>query len=264
MKTASFNWGRIMSLQNKVALITGGAQGIGKAIAKYFLEHKASVVIVDNDKTAGKETEAELSTLGKVTFLLADIANEKEIKKVVKATLIKYKKINFLINNAGIFTEKPLQNLTLTEWQRTLAVNLTASFLFAKETLQTLKRNKGVIINIASTRGLMSERNTEAYAASKGGIIALTHALAISLGPHIRVNCISPGWIETRDWKKKSKRRKPHFSEQDLKQHPVGRVGKPEDISAIVGYLVSEEASFITGANFVVDGGMTRKMIYAP
>jgi hypothetical protein len=108
----------------------------------------------------------------------------------------------------------------------------------------------------------MSEANTEAYSASKGGIVALTHAMAVSLGPEVRVNCISPGWIEVSAWRKGRKRKKPALSEADHAQHPAGRVGTPEDIASLAAYLVSGEAGFITGANFVADGGMTRKMIY--
>jgi NAD(P)-dependent dehydrogenase (short-subunit alcohol dehydrogenase family) len=126
-----------------------------------------------------------------------------------------------------------------------------------------LKKNKGSIVNIASTRALQSEANTEAYSASKGGIVALTHALSVSLGPEVRVNCVSPGWIETRDWKKQSKREEVRHTRTDELQHPAGRVGRPDDIASLVDYLCSGEAGFITGANFVVDGGMTRKMIYS-
>jgi NAD(P)-dependent dehydrogenase (short-subunit alcohol dehydrogenase family) len=108
----------------------------------------------------------------------------------------------------------------------------------------------------------MSEPNTEAYSASKGGVVALTHALAVSLGPDVRVNCISPGWIETCEWKKRSARATPHHTDQDRAQHPVGRVGIPEDIASLAEHLLSERAGFVTGQNFVVDGGMTRKMIY--
>jgi NAD(P)-dependent dehydrogenase (short-subunit alcohol dehydrogenase family) len=108
----------------------------------------------------------------------------------------------------------------------------------------------------------MSEPNTEAYSATKGGILALTHALAISLGPDIRVNCISPGWIEVSEWQKQATRKEPELSEQDHQQHPAGRVGKPEDIASLAVYFASPEAAFITGANFVIDGGMTKKMIY--
>jgi len=155
-----------------------------------------------------------------------------------------------------------MKDLSLAEWNQVIGTNLTGSFLLAKHCGDHLQRNNGRIVNIASTRALMSEPDTEAYAASKGGIVALTHALALSLGPQVTVNCISPGWIETCEWKKQSARHTAKHSDADKAQHPVGRVGKPEDIASLVAYLVSPEASFITGANFVVDGGMTRKMIY--
>jgi hypothetical protein len=115
---------------------------------------------------------------------------------------------------------------------------------------------------VASTRAIQSEPDTEAYAAAKGGMVALTHALAVSLGPHVRVNCISPGWIEVSDWRKSSRRAEPKLREIDHIQHPVGRVGDPYDVAGLTAYLLSGEAGFITGQNFVVDGGMTRKMIY--
>jgi NAD(P)-dependent dehydrogenase (short-subunit alcohol dehydrogenase family) len=251
-----------MSFNKKVAIVTGGAQGIGKAIAKYFLEQKAAVVIVDYDKAAGNETQKEYQVLGDILFIHAEVSSEKAIKSAIDKTLKHFSKIDFLINNAGKFVEKPISKLSLKEWNTLLGTNLTGAFLFSKHTAPYLKKTKGVIVNIASTRALMSEPNTEAYAASKGGIVALTHALALSLGPQIRVNCISPGWIETSEWKKSSQRSIPKHSKADLAQHPVGRVGKPEDIADLVGYLVSSNASFISGANFVVDGGMTRKMIY--
>jgi NAD(P)-dependent dehydrogenase (short-subunit alcohol dehydrogenase family) len=117
-----------------------------------------------------------------------------------------------------------------------------------------LRRTRGAIVNIASTRALQSEPNTEAYSASKGGLVALTHALAISLGPRVRVNCVSPGWIETRE--------SARHSRAEHAQHPVGRIGRPEDVAEIVAFLLSDAAGFITGQNFIVDGGMTRKMIY--
>jgi NAD(P)-dependent dehydrogenase (short-subunit alcohol dehydrogenase family) len=127
-----------------------------------------------------------------------------------------------------------------------------------------LRERRGSIVNISSTRALQSEPNCEAYAAAKGGILALTHALAISLGPEIRVNAICPGWIETGDMQKASTRRAVQHSDADREQHPVGRVGVPGDIAATVAFLASPEAGFITGQHIAVDGGMTRKMIYAP
>jgi NAD(P)-dependent dehydrogenase (short-subunit alcohol dehydrogenase family) len=160
-----------------------------------------------------------------------------------------------VVSNAGIMIRKPLHRLTLAEWHRVIDTNLTAAFLLARLAEKPLRRAHGSIVVIASTRAIMSEPNTESYSASKGGLVALTHALAISLGPDVRVNCVSPGWIETKDYG--ALRRKDHI------QHPVGRVGKPQDIAEIVGWLLDAKRSgFVTGANFVVDGGMTRKMIY--
>ncbi|MFZ0606748.1 MAG: SDR family oxidoreductase [Xanthobacteraceae bacterium] len=145
--------------------------------------------------------------------------------------------------------------MTLSEWRRVIDTNLTAAFLLARAAEKPLRRPKGAFVTIASTRALMSEPHPESYSASKAGLVALTHALAMSLGPDVRVNCVSPGWIETKNYR--ALRRKDHT------QHPAGRVGKPEDVAEIVAWLVDGKRSgFVTGANFVVDGGMTRKMIY--
>jgi len=132
----------------------------------------------------------------------------------------------------------------------------------AKHAVPHLRAARGVIVNIASTRALQSEPHTEAYSASKGGLVALTHALAISLGPDVRVNCVSPGWIDTRSWTKRSRRSSDPLPPEDHAQHPAGRVGTPGDVAELVLYLISDRAGFVTGQNFVADGGMTRKMIY--
>ncbi len=157
---------------------------------------------------------------------------------------------------------KPVTGLSIEEWDRVIGVNLTGMFLCMKHTAPHLKELKGAAVNIASTRALMSEPDTESYSASKGGIVALTHALAVSLGPDVRVNCISPGWIDVSNLKKASERVPEELTEADHVQHPAGRVGRAEDIASMVSYLLSDRAAFITGQNFVVDGGMTRKMIY--
>jgi NAD(P)-dependent dehydrogenase (short-subunit alcohol dehydrogenase family) len=181
---------------------------------------------------------------------------------MVAAAISRFGGIHALVNNAAISAGKPVTTLTIDEWDRVIGVNLTGPFLCAKHCAPHLRKARGSIVNIASTRALMSEANTEAYSASKGGIVALTHALAVSLGPDVRVNCISPGWIETRDWQKRSKRETPVHSPQDSGQHPAGRVGVPDDIANMVLFLLSPENGFITGQNFVVDGGMTKKMMY--
>jgi NAD(P)-dependent dehydrogenase (short-subunit alcohol dehydrogenase family) len=143
-----------------------------------------------------------------------------------------------------------------------MATNLTGPFLCSKHAIPLLRCVNGTIVNIASTRALQSEPHTEAYSASKGGVVALTHALAVSLGPEIRVNCVSPGWIAVEEWRKKATRKPIALTVNDHAQHPAGRVGRPEDVAAMVAWLISAQAGFVTGQNFVVDGGMTRKMIY--
>jgi NAD(P)-dependent dehydrogenase (short-subunit alcohol dehydrogenase family) len=251
-----------MSLSGKVAVITGGGQGIGKAISKAFLMKGMSIVIAEVDKEAGEETQKEYEEVGPVQFIHIDISSEDDVKRCIKETTRHFRRLDVLINNAAVSVNKPITKLTLNEWDRVIGVNLTGAFLFAKYSAPHLKKTKGIILNMASTRAFMSETDTEAYSASKGGIVALTHALAVSLGPHVRVNCISPGWVEVRGWKKKSRRTSPNLSEADHLQHPAGRVGTPEDIASIAEFLISDQAGFITGANFIADGGMTRKMIY--
>jgi NAD(P)-dependent dehydrogenase (short-subunit alcohol dehydrogenase family) len=163
-------------------------------------------------------------------------------------------RIDAIVANAGIGEFAPLAATTLASWNRVLATNLTAAFLLARAAHADLVRARGAIVAIASTRAHMSEANTLAYSASKGGLVALTHALAIALAPEVRVNCISPGWIDTG--------KHGPLCAADHAQHPVGRVGRPEDVAAAVAYLLSQDAGFITGAELIVDGGMTRKMIY--
>jgi NAD(P)-dependent dehydrogenase (short-subunit alcohol dehydrogenase family) len=192
----------------------------------------------------------------------ADISDEAAVRAVVKETISCFRRLDVLINNAGIMIRKPLAKLSLADWNRVLGINLTGAFLCAKYSAPYLAKSKGSIVNIASTRALMSEPDTLPYSSSKGGLVALTHSLACSLGPEVRVNCISPGWIDVTGWKKKRVRQAAKLSAMDHNQHPAGRVGKPEDIAAMAAYLISPEAGFITGANFVVDGGMTRKMMY--
>jgi NAD(P)-dependent dehydrogenase (short-subunit alcohol dehydrogenase family) len=167
-------------------------------------------------------------------------------------------RIDGLVNNAGIANPYagPLETLDLARWNRVIGTNLTGTILCSKHCTTRLRRQRGAIVNISSTRALQSEPNSEAYAASKGGIVALTHALALSLGPDVRVNCISPGWIHTGD--------EAVLRPIDHRQHPVGRVGRPSDIASLTRFLLSDQAGFVTGQNFAVDGGMSRKMYYEP
>lgn len=247
-----------MRLAGKLAVITGGGQGIGKGMAWRFLAEGARVVLADCDAAAGRLAARELRDAGEVRFLRVDVGREQQVVRLAEQV----GDIDILVNNAGIMIRKPLAQLTLAEWQRVLAVNLTGAFLCARAFAASLRQRQGTIVNIASTRALMSEPDTEAYAASKGGLVALTHALAVSLGPQVRVNCISPGWIDVSGWHTEGAAGQDPLSAAEHQQHPVGRVGTPEDVATLALYLVSQESAFVTGQNFVLDGGMTRKMIY--
>jgi NAD(P)-dependent dehydrogenase (short-subunit alcohol dehydrogenase family) len=251
-----------MIQKGKVAIVSGGAQGIGKAIVEGLLKKAMRVVIAEIDEEAGEETRREMEELGEVRFIGTDVADEQMVREAVGKTIDCFGRLDLVVNNAGIMIRKSISELSLDEWNRVISVNLTGAFLLAKHSAPFLRERNGSIVNIASTRALMSEPDTEAYSASKGGLIALTHALAVSLGPDVRANCISPGWIDVNRWKKKAASHELELSRDDHQQHPAGRVGRPEDIAAMVAFLISSDASFITGAHFVVDGGMTRKMIY--
>ncbi|GLI07909.1 oxidoreductase [Paenibacillus tyrfis] len=249
----------------KVAAVTGGAQGIGMAVALEFVKAGYEVSVADTDKESGMELMEQVRSLGgKGMFLPVDVAEETEVERWFKLMLDDFGRIDALVNNAGIGMNGPMLELPLESFDRVISVNLRGTFVCSQQAARAMKRHGGgVILNIASTRAMMSEAGTEAYSASKGGLLALTHAMAVSLGPYgIRVNAVSPGWIETADWQKASKRRQPVHSERDRLQHPAGRVGTPADIAAACLYLAGDGAGFVTGQNLVVDGGMTVKMIY--
>src|SRR5262245_62220000 len=236
-----------------VAIVTGAARGIGQAVAQHLIAHHWRVGVVDLSGSGLARSYARHQR--DVVLVEGDVADEETAPRAVEAVIRQFGRLDALVSNAGTMVRKPLRQLTLAEWRKVLDTNLTAAFLFARAAEKPLRAAGGAIVTIASTRALMSEPNTESYSASKGGLLALTHALAISLGPNVRVNCISPGWIVTNPNEKL--RRKDHL------QHPVGRAGRPEDIAEIVAFLIDRQRTgFITGANFVIDGGMTRKMIY--
>jgi NAD(P)-dependent dehydrogenase (short-subunit alcohol dehydrogenase family) len=244
----------------KVALVTGGAQGIGKGIASLLSARGYRVAAADRDAEAGRELD-----LPDVAFVRCDVSREASVKSCVRAVTRRFGRLDALINNAGLAgpASGPLDQLSLADWNRRLAVNLTGVFLMTKHAAPHLRAARGAVVNIASTRALQSEPDTESYAASKGGVVALSHAMALSLGPQVRVNCVSPGWIDVSgEWRKRSARRPLRLSRADHAQHPAGRVGRPEDVAELVAYLISDAAGFVTGQNFVIDGGMTRKMIY--
>jgi hypothetical protein len=236
-----------------VALVTGGAKGIGRAVARHLLDTGWRLGIIDLADSGLRRAFPPRNR--NVLAIDGDVRDEATVANAVGAIVHRFDRLDAVVSNAGIMIRKPIRRLTLAEWHRVIDTNLTAAFLLARAAEKPLRKARGAIVTIASTRALMSEPNTESYSATKGGLVALTHALAISLGPEVRVNCVSPGWIETKNYAA--------FRRKDHRQHPVGRVGKPQDIAEIVAWLLDGKRSgFVTGANFVVDGGMTRKMIY--
>ncbi|TVQ11181.1 MAG: SDR family oxidoreductase [Balneolaceae bacterium] len=241
----------------KTAIVTGAANGIGRAVATACAANGFSVVIADIDAENGQHLQDRLLNEGfDAMFVKCDVSDPEAITGLVKTAADRYGRIDVVINNAGISEFTPPDELTVAGWDRILNTNLRGAFLLTREAAPVMKKNGGgAVVNIASTRALMSEKNSEAYAASKGGLLALTHALALSYADdHIRVNCISPGWIHTGDYSK--------LREIDHTQHPSGRVGKPEDIARACLFLTHPDNGFINGENLVIDGGMTRKMIY--
>jgi NAD(P)-dependent dehydrogenase (short-subunit alcohol dehydrogenase family) len=238
-----------MAESQKVALVSGGGHGIGAAIARRLIGQGYAAIIADIEPARREAAEA----LG-ARFFPADVGDEASVAALLRHVVERHGRLDALVCNAGIMIRKPIADLSLAEWSRVMGTNLTSIFLLVRAAEALLRRSMGSVVTIASTRARMSEPDTEAYAASKGGVVALTHALAISLGPEVRANCISPGWIDVRGEK---------LSPRDHAQHPSGRVGTPDDIAALACWLLGPESGFVTGAEFVVDGGMTRKMIYA-
>ena len=244
-------------MSQRVAIVTGAASGIGLSISHLLLEAGYKLGLIDKDPLPASLSEGEKNEA--IIFLKGQVYDESLASQLREQVVQRWGRIDALVNNVGKFQKLDLTELSLAQWREIIDTNLTSYFLFAKLCAPHLKQSRGAIVNIASTRALQSEADTEAYAASKGGIVALTHALAISLGPEIRVNCVSPGWIDSRD--DATKKREP-LRQIDHNQHPVGRVGEPEDVAQMVQWLIQEQRGFVSGQNFIVDGGMTRKMIY--
>ena len=248
-----------MDYRTKVVIVTGAGRGIGRCIAQTYASEGAKVILAEKDSALGSQTEKNIISGGGTTkFIKTDVSKPEDIKQLIRSAINVYGDVNILINNAGISRWKSTFDISVEEWDEIINTNLRGAFLCSREAAKIMKEHGGgSIINIASTRAFMSEPDSEPYAASKGGIVALTHALAVSLSKdRIRVNCISPGWIETGDYTK--------LREVDHRQHLSGRVGKPEDIARTCLYLTDDENDFINGSNIIVDGGMTRKMIYEP
>lgn len=221
---------------NKVAVVTGGAGGIGRCIAEQFRENGAAVEVID---------------IAPGEHFVGDISDKETLELFADEVISRHGHIDYLINNA-IPLMRGIDTCSYEDFEYALKVGVTAPFYLSKLFLPYFSEG-GSIVNISSSRDRMSQPQTESYTAAKGGISALTHALAVSLGGRIRVNSVSPGWIDNTDTV---------YHGPDADQHPAGRVGRPEDIANAVLFLCSDKAGFITGENLCIDGGMTRLMIY--
>lgn len=250
--------GKKATVSNKTrrVFVTGGADGIGKAIVKAFRSAGHRVAFCDCNEAAGKETALQTGT----SFFFVDVSEKEALENCMQQIFEEWGDIDIIINNAGISRFAPITESSVEDFDRILCVNLRPAFITSRQLAlhrqsQESPNPYGRIVNITSTRYLMSEPGSEGYAASKGGIYSLTHALALSLAQwHITVNSVAPGWIQTHDYEQ--------LRAEDHAQHPSGRVGKPEDIARICLFLCQDENDFINGENITIDGGMTKKMIY--
>jgi dihydroanticapsin dehydrogenase len=248
----------MLKLSGKIAIVTGGSRGIGFATAKIFAENGANVVITAKDP---KGIENALNHLSNTIGIVADIKNENDVKKVIKQTVDKFGKLDILVNNAGIFPMiKQLHEIDESEWNDVLDVNLTGQFRFTKAAIPYLQKTSGSIINISSDAGLKAYQgfNADAYSAAKAGLIILTKCWALEYAKDkIRVNCICPGVVDTDMTKPFLKTEKDRVFMSN--EHPIGRIGKPEDVAKAVLYFASDDASWTTGAILTVDGGESIK-----
>ncbi|GHV12166.1 oxidoreductase [Fibrobacterales bacterium] len=231
------------SFPNKTVVITGGANGIGKSIAEHFQNAGAKVAVIDKEIANGANF-----------FFQGDIAEESVLREFAKQVVKKFDKVDFLINDASVGLAKKgiLSDCSFDDFVYVQKVGVAAPYLLTQLFLPYFTKNAAVV-NLSSTRAFQSQPDTESYSASKGGIVSLTHALAVSLAGMVRVNAISPGWVDTAGAK---------WSKADQKQQLAGRIGTPADIANMTLYLCSDAAGFITGQNFTIDGGMGKLMVY--
>jgi hypothetical protein len=253
-----------MKLKDRVAIVTGGAKGIGWGIAKIFVQDGAKVVVVDWDAENGEKTSKELRDAGGASiFVKCDVSNEEQVKAMVQKAMETYGQIDILVNNAGVGVYKSFMDATMADWDRALSVNLKGEILCARSVVPHMQaRGKGAIVNISSVHSFQTVNGVAPYATSKGGVYALTHAMAIDLAPAIRVNAIAPGWIYTPLIQSIfDSYADPAAQRKEIERRAImKRIGIPEEVGYAAAFLASDEASFITGTQLFVDGGLTAQL----
>lgn len=241
-----------MELEGKVGIVTGGSSGIGKAIAKRYVEEGMEVVIADVDKEKGQEVAEELGC----NFMECDVSNHEDVENVVESTVEEHGKLDVMVNNAGIGSVNGIEEMELEEYEQIRSVDLDGVVYGCKAATPYLKETEGTIINIASIYGLVGDVGATAYNAAKGGVVNLTRSVADDLAQHnVRVNSICPGFVDTPMTEEALEDEE--FESHVLGETPMGRVAEPEEIAGPAAFLASDEASYITGVNMPVDGGWT-------
>jgi len=252
-------------LQGKVALITGGSKGIGKAIVERFAEEGAKVVFTAIEKEAGDALEKELIP-DRLIFMQQDVSKKDDWNRIINATLNKFGKINIIVNNAGIGVFSDIEKMTEKNWDATIGVNLTGTMWGVKYGIQAMKNNheKNSIINLCSVEGLIGDPDLLAYNASKGGVRLLTKSAALHCareGYDIRVNSVHPGYVNT-PLVENLEKTDPKVKDHLISLHPMGRLAEPVEVANMALFLASDESSFSTGSEFVVDGGYTAQYLF--
>jgi NAD(P)-dependent dehydrogenase (short-subunit alcohol dehydrogenase family) len=251
------------SLAGEVAVVTGGTRGIGRAVVELFLEHGASVAFCGRDEAVGHAVEADLSAPGRAVFRAADVSSEADVAAVVETCVERLGPPTILVNNAGVNANYDAVEMTEDEWDRFFGIDLKAAWLGAKHVLPHMRRaGRGSIVNVSSLHGFVTLEGFFPYAAAKSGLLGLTRSLALDYGPHgIRVNAVAPGFVRTRLVQESIDRARDCAAaeRQMVAGVALGRIGDPAEVAAAVRFLASREASYITGASLVVDGGLTAR-----